>query len=225
MAKAVTFRAVFTGSRLRARLLGCVLPLGFLAIDPFLPPSSLAVCALLALLLFRRWGQPLAILSADVERAAAPMDADVGPLTLERERAGAVLARRTGLPVLVTGGLVTAPPPVGQMMAASMAADFGVPVRWTEDRSATTWENASFSAPMLRQAGISRVYLVTHAWHMRRALLAFRRAGIDAVPAPVRMDPGPRWTLGELVPRTSAWERSFFALHEWLGLLFYMVRS
>jgi uncharacterized SAM-binding protein YcdF (DUF218 family) len=242
------------------------LPLGFLAIDPFLPPSSLAVCALLALLLFRRWGRPLAILvlvplvllsvpivaqvlivsldvpagpvppdgpapgaivilSADVERAAAPMDADVGPLTLERERAGAALARRTGLPVLVTGGLVTAPPPVGQMMAASMAADFGVPVRWTEDRSATTWENASFSAPMLRQAGIGRVYLVTHAWHMRRALLAFRRAGIDAVPAPVRMDPGPRWTLGELVPRTSAWERSFFALHEWLGLLFYMVRS
>ena len=40
--------------------------------------------------------------------------------------------------VLVTGGLVIAPPPVGAMMAASLPADFGVPVRWAETRSATT---------------------------------------------------------------------------------------
>ncbi len=164
------------------------------------------------------------ILSAEVERTAEPDGADIGPLTLERERAGAALHRRTGLPVLVTGGVVTAPPPVAEQMARSLPADFGVPVEWVEPRSATTWENARFSAPMLRAAGIGRVYVVTHAWHMRRAVLAFRRAGLDPVPAVVRTDPWPRWTLSELLPRTSAWRSSYFAAHEWLGLLAYSLR-
>jgi uncharacterized SAM-binding protein YcdF (DUF218 family) len=246
------------------------LPLGFLVIDPFLPPSSLAWLALLALLLLRgrmaRWGRRLAVLllvplivlampivpnslllalnvpaaaippagpapgaivvlSADVYRQAEAPFADIGPLTLERERAGAILARRTGLPILVTGGLVTAPPPVGQMMAASMQADFATPVRWVEDRSATTWENAQFSIPMLRAAGITRVYLVTHDWHMRRAMLAFQHFGMDVVPAPVREEPVPRHSWGEFIPRSTAWGASYFAMHEWVGLLFYRYRG
>lgn len=162
----------------------------------------------------------IVVLSGDVERSLE--GADIGPLTLERERAAAALARRTGLPLLVSGGVVTAPPPVAEMMATSLPADFGIPVRWVESKSLTTWDNARFSVPMLRAAGIERVYLVTHAWHMRRSLLAFRRAGMDGVPAPVRLDPAPRW---DLVPRASAWERSYYALHEWLGLLYYSVRG
>ncbi len=168
--------------------------------------------------------EAIVILSGDVERVAGG-GAEVGPLTLERERAGAALARRTGLPVLVTGGLVTAPPPVAELMAASLAADFGVTVRWVENRSGTTWENAQFSAPLLREGGVRRVYLVTHGWHMRRAVLAFARAGLEVVPAPVRHDPGPRWVADELVPRTSAWLRSYYALHEWAGYLQYRLRS
>ena len=236
------------------------------AVDLWLPPASLALLALLALLLPSRRAprltrslplllliplvalslpvvaasllaaldlpetqpagpppQAIVILSADVERAAgAP--ADIGAMTLERERAGAILAKRTGLPILVTGGVITAPPPLGEMMAASLPADFGVPVRWTEARSATTWENAQFSVPLLKADGITRAYLVTHAWHMRRSVLAFQRAGLDVVPAPVRRDPGPRYTFDEFLPRTSAWMRSYLALHEWAGLVQYRLR-
>lgn len=167
----------------------------------------------------------IVILSAEAELNGGPTRLDVGPLTLERERAGAALARRTGLPVLVTGGLVNGPPPVAAVMAGSMQEDFGVPVTWTELRSPTTWENAHYSAPILRAAGVTRVYLVTHVWHMRRSLLAFRRAGIDAVAAPVRPDVSlpPIWK--DLVPRVSAWQRSYYAVHEWVGLLFYTWRA
>lgn len=169
--------------------------------------------------------QAIVILSADVEWTGVPGQTDLGVLTLERERAGAALHRRTGLPILVTGGLVTAPPPVAAMMARSMSEDFNAPVTWVELRSSTTWENAQFSVPILRGAGIGRVYLVTHAWHMRRALLSFRRAGIEAVPAPVRLDPWPRRSLQELVPRVSAWSRSYRAIHEWVGLVAYGMRG
>lgn len=164
----------------------------------------------------------IVILSADVDRTRD--GTDLGPLTLERERAGAELARRTGLPVLVSGGIVTAPPPVAMMMQGSMARDFNVPVRWAEAASPTTWENARLSAVILRREGIGRVFLVTHAWHMRRSLLAFRRAGLDAVPFVVRSDPWPGYSLLELVPRASAWHRSYYAMHEWIGLLWYWMR-
>jgi uncharacterized SAM-binding protein YcdF (DUF218 family) len=60
---------------------------------------------------------------------------------------------------------------------------------------------------------------------MRRSLLAFRRAGMDAVPVSVRRDPWLNWKPRELVPRTSSWMRSYFALHEWIGLLYYIWRT
>ncbi len=231
-------------------------------VDLLVPPASLALFALLALVLWRRRGRVLAImlltplvllglpvvsmpllaslnlpegagegapeaiviLSADVDRTGVPGGTDLGALTLERERAGAALHRRTGLPVLVTGGLVTAPPPVGLLMAQSLPQDFGIPVRWVEYRSLTTWENAQFSAPMLKADGIGRAYVVTHAWHMRRALVAFQRAGMEVRPATVRPDPWPQFVLSEFFPRVSSWSRSYLALHEWVGLLQYMLR-
>ena len=166
----------------------------------------------------------IVILGGDVQRL--PDDGvTVGPLTLERLRAGAALHRQTGLPILVTGGVVDATSrTVGALMAESLQSDFGVPVRWVEAVSFDTWENASMSQPLLAAAGVKRVLLVTHAWHMRRGLLAFARAGLDAVPAPVRAEMGSRYTPGEFMPRVSAWTNSYFALHEWIGLAWYAVR-
>lgn len=169
--------------------------------------------------------QAIVVLGGDVDRLADPPGATLGSLSLERVRAGAALHRQTGLPVLVTGGIVDdLPLTVGALMAESMTTDFNVPVRWTEAASPTTWENAEYSASMLNAAGISRVYLVTHGWHMRRSLLAFRRVGIEAVPAPVRPDPWPKLRASEFLPRPSAWLGSFFAVHEWVGLAYYAAR-
>ena len=150
----------------------------------------------------------------------------VGHLTLERERAGAMLARKTGLPVLVSGGVIDpGTASLASIMSESLKQDFGVAVTWREDRSKDTWENAAFSAAILRKAGIHSVYLVTHAWHMRRALIAFRAAGLRATAAPVAMDEPPHFGLHSLVPLVSSWQTSFYALHEWVGTAWYMLRA
>jgi len=179
-----------------------------------------------------RAGQPAAqaivILGGEViPDGPRPDQTTVGPLTLQRLRAGAELARATGLPVLVTGGVVSAAgPAVAVLMRRSLAEDFGVPVRWVEPEAGTTWENAKFSAAMLRPLGIRTVFVVTHAWHMRRALIAFRAAGLTPLPAPLAPDPVPlRLAWSVFVPRIGAWQRSYYALHEWIGCAWYALRA
>lgn len=165
------------------------------------------------------------VLGAEAVRAG-PQSHDVGPLSLERLRAGAALHRATGLPVLVTAGpLGDGQAPLAHLMARSLAADFGVTARWVEDRARDTRDNADLSAAMLRASGIGEALVVTHAWHMPRALEAFARQGFPARPAPVRLDGPPTFAAAMLVPRPDQLAMSWFALREWAGRLAYRLRD
>ena len=105
---------------------------------------------------------------------------------LERQRYAARLAKASGLPVLTTGGLhYGTPPSEAQIMADSLRDDSGVAVRWKEEQSRTTWENAQMTADILLAQGIKRVVVVTQAWHMPRSVWCFEQAGFEVVPAPV----------------------------------------
>jgi uncharacterized SAM-binding protein YcdF (DUF218 family) len=168
----------------------------------------------------------IVVLSAEVARGEDGLE--VGPLTLERIRAGAAVHRRTGLPLLVTGGAAEpGTTPLAELMRRSLAADFGVPVRWVEPRALDTAQNAAFSAAMLRESGVCAAYVVTHAWHLPRALEAFgRHPGVVALPAPVRfrrMPGGDRFS--DYVPRVDRLTDSWFALREWAGRLVYAIRD
>lgn len=169
---------------------------------------------------------PGAIVVLGAEAARTQTGLEVGPLTLERLRAGAALQRRTGLPLLVTGGpLAPGDAPIAVAMAATLRADFGVPVRWVEARARDTRENADYSAALLRDSGIGSAYVVTHGWHLPRALWSFARSGFPAQPAPVRLDRLPSPGYGRWLPRPDALARSWFALREWAGRLVYALRD
>lgn len=147
-------------------------------------------------------------------------------LTLERVRYGAHLARRTGLPLLVSGGGSSDETAEAILIEAALEEDFGLPVRWVEARSRDTRENARFSAQMLRAAGVSHVLLVTHAMHMPRARRAFEAAGLTVTPAPTGWlanhgdADGRAFLPGELPNANSAYA-GWFALHEAIGRLAY----
>jgi uncharacterized SAM-binding protein YcdF (DUF218 family) len=169
---------------------------------------------------------PRAIVILSAEAAWRVDGPDLGPLTLERLRAGAALARRTGLPVLVTGGVPGwGAPPLADLMAASLRDEFGIPVRWVEARSRDTRENALFSARVLAAEGITAGYVVTHAWHLPRTLDAFARAGFTALPAPVGLDRTPDGRATDWIPRTDHLNQSWLMLREWLGRIVYAVRD
>ena len=148
----------------------------------------------------------------------------VNAITLQRLSYGARLHRETGLPVLTTGGAVNKHVPEGVLMAKRMQADFQVPVRWAEGRAINTYENARFSADILKRAGIRRIYLVTHAWHMRRSVMAFRSAGLDVIPAPMAFTTRYRNDVFAFLPSAAGLKEAYIFTHELIGLLWYRMR-
>ncbi len=150
----------------------------------------------------------------------------VGATTLVRLRYAAKLQRETGKPVLVTGGK-----PLGndlseaQQMKSVLEQEFNVPVRWVEDTSDNTLENARYSHQLLQQAGIKRIYLVTHAWHIPRAAMAFQAAGFEVVPAPTAYTTRYRTNLFSFLPHAEGLRNSRIFMHELIGLLWYRLQS
>ena len=142
----------------------------------------------------------------------------ISALALERLRAGARLARERGLPVLVSGGVVWDGKPEADLMKHALA-EYGVAVRWVEARSRDTGDNARESAQRLRAEGITRVALVTHAFHMRRSMEQFRRAGLTPIAAPTIVRRPPDVDASDFIPNMRALQQSGYALHEWLGWL------
>jgi uncharacterized SAM-binding protein YcdF (DUF218 family) len=150
----------------------------------------------------------------------------VGPLGLERVRYAAWLQRKTGVPILVSGGA-----PGGERsaeadhMKAVLVDEFKANVKWVERESRTTLENAELSQKLLAAAKIKHVYLVTQAWHMRRAARAFESVGIQVTPAPTGFQILTRREREQAAYLPSAWgmQLTSLALRErlaywWAGL-------
>ena len=169
--------------------------------------------------------EAIVVLGAD-EYSSAPeygQTDTVGQLSLERIRYAAWLHRATGgVPLLTAGGkLRRRGTPVGETMATALREEFGVPVRWVENASTTTYENTKFSAEILRDAGVGKIYLVTSASHMRRSVATFEAFGFQVVPAPTNLTPPIGPVIGDFVPRAKSLHHSSFAFYEWIGLVWY----
>lgn len=142
--------------------------------------------------------------------------------TLGRLRYAAHLQRQTDLPLLVTGG---APDGGGESEAAVMARvlekEFNVPVRFKEEASRNTAESGALSASVLREAGIERILLVTDAIHMPRAQQVFRKQGLQVLAAPTYYHSHGKLEPQDFIPGARGFRLTHYALHEWIGMLWY----
>lgn len=90
------------------------------------------------------------------------------------------------------------------------------------DNTAT---EAAAVAERMKAGGRNRVILVTTGWHMPRAMLLFRKAGVDALPFPVdlRTERARAIGLGDFVPNASSWLMTETAIRECYGYAFYRI--
>lgn len=105
---------------------------------------------------------------------------------------------------------------------ATLAEQLGIPATSirTETRSRTTWQNAQFVAAMEPPID-KRIWLVTSALHMPRALYAFRSAGFDPCSWPGDYRYRSPFNVSYFLPGSSAIVKSEAALHEFAGELGY----
>ena len=150
----------------------------------------------------------------------------VSEASLQRVRYAAKLYRESGALILVSGGK-----PLGnnlseaQQMKRVLVDEFHVPVTWTEDSSDNTWESARESRTLLQPSNVKRIALVTHAWHMARAAVAFKAAGFDVIPAPTAYTTRYQIDLLDFIPNANALRDSKIFMHEVIGMIWYRLKS
>jgi uncharacterized SAM-binding protein YcdF (DUF218 family) len=205
-------------------LSGCVAVAQWMSYALLQPPVALSAQRVQALRASANPATASGVLGGGLEPLAPEYGtANLAYQSLERLRYGVWLGRQTGLPVAFSGGVGWAQPdamPEARIAANIAATEFGRPLRWVEDQSRDTRENAGRTIALLRPAGIRHIVLVTHGWHMPRAVRAFRDAAgpdIRIEPAPMALARGTDRPVLDWMPSTKGLGDVRHILREWLG--------
>lgn len=165
-------------------------------------------------------GGGIADRAPDLSGTGAPSDA-----MLARIVTAVRLQKRLGVPVIVSGGNAFDGKAAEAPIARRILIDLGVPADRVipEERSRDTRENAAYTAEIARRAGYRDPVLVTSAFHMRRAAMEFRRAGLAATPCPAAFQTwaGKEYGPEEFLPDGAFLHRSSAAIRERAALLVY----
>jgi uncharacterized SAM-binding protein YcdF (DUF218 family) len=111
-----------------------------------------------------------------------PRDGRPGSAIERRVEVGVALLASGAAPFLVMSGGGDGPRAEADVMR-DLAVQLGAPetALLLERQSRNTLENATSSAVLLKARGLQRVILVTERYHLFRARLLFRSAGLDVV--------------------------------------------
>jgi len=169
----------------------------------------------------------IVVLSGGTYFNAPEYDGDtVSTASLQRVRYAAKLYRDFKIPILLTGGTpLDSSISEAELMKRVLEQEFNTPVQWIEERSDNTLESARNSYQLLQKSGIKRIYLVTHAWHMPRAVHAFQEAGFEVIAAPTAFTTRYQNDLLAFIPSANALRDSQIYLHEMIGILWYRLKS
>lgn len=170
-------------------------------------------------------GDVIILLGGGVNDGAPDFDA-VGTLSeeaLARLVAAVRLQKKLRIPVIASGGAAYDHIKNSEAkIARRFMIDLGVPSDQIilEDRSRDTFENAVNSGAICRQQGFQKPILVTSAFHMKRALLNFEKAGINVNPFPAnfRTWENRRYGWADFLP--GEFEDTQIAVKEYLGLIY-----
>jgi uncharacterized SAM-binding protein YcdF (DUF218 family) len=151
-------------------------------------------------------------------------EASASAETLTRLRYAVHLHKQTGKPLLLSGGSPSGSgTSEGEQMNTALR-DFGVTAKWVESTSNNTLESARYTQKTLKRAGIDRVYIVTHAWHMPRSKMAFQNAGLQVVPAPTYYTGSRQIMLPDFFPSASGMLNTYAFFHEIAGIAWYRLK-
>ncbi|SJZ30604.1 YdcF family protein [Selenihalanaerobacter shriftii] len=156
-----------------------------------------------------------------------PNGMQIGRTTLKRLYSGWRLHKKTGLKLVVSGGVV--PGAKSGSVAETMKKvlkDWGVADNQiiTENESKNTWQNAVNTSALLKDLDYEKIILVTSATHMKRSMYSFKKNWKSELkPAPADYILDRDISILDFLPNKESLDNSLTALHEWVGLLWYLI--
>ena len=188
------------------------------------PPGALGADRIRELKALPRGAAAIVMLGGGMEPFAPEYGvSSLNHASLERLRYGIWLGRQTGLPLAFSGGVGWAQKdgkPEARVAAQIAASEFGQPLKWVEENSRDTRENAIRTVALLRPAGIRHIVLVTHGWHMPRAVKAFETAAAGESriePAPIGLAQSNEIPILSWIPSSAGQSAVRSILREVLG--------
>ena len=167
--------------------------------------------------------QAIVVLGGGVDTGQPDGIQQLNPSALDRLRHGVELSRKTGIPILVTGGKgwgAVAESDSEATISKRVALEvFHYQIKWTESDSRDTRENARNSKELLSKEGLNKIALVTHSWHMPRSMKAFQKEGFKVTAAPMGFVGGKNFKLMSLFPSINAFQTNCTILRELVALL------
>lgn len=168
----------------------------------------------------------LVLTAGSFRRTRTGYEARIGEEGWERLQAGIRLYEKTGGRLMFSG----APSPDGRSSVAGTMAEvarrLGVPADHVlvEEKSTNTYENIVFSKAMLKGRP-GRVWLVTSALRMPRAMAVATKQELDAIAYPCDFRGDQRSTWRAWMPANHSPLSLERNLHEIVGLLMYRMRN
>lgn len=160
----------------------------------------------------------------------------------ERVIYAAYLYKQAKAPIIVASGgnldFIGPQPTTPASDMANLLSFMGIPKQaiLLEDKSQNTYENALFSARLLKSKNIHQIILVTSAMHMPRSVALFEKQGIQVIPAPADFSVTQTgWNdltrarissqLINLLPSSSNLNMTTNVMKEYLGILAYRLNG
>jgi uncharacterized SAM-binding protein YcdF (DUF218 family) len=138
------------------------------------------------------------------------------------------LYRRYNIPVIITSGKVYPEGEAGAPVDKRIMVDLGVdPTNIiVEKKSRNTYENARYAAMICQDLGYKKPILLTAAYHLKRARMAFQPTGLTTTPFPAYRysSDNPAFFWRSFLPCHNSFETSCVAIREYLGILYYTIR-
>ena len=144
----------------------------------------------------------------------------------KREVYGFYLAKEKNLPIVFSGEGIHEESLLAKedFKKLSKMSDYNATIFY-EDSSLNTEQNAKYTAKLFEEKNMSKsIYLVTSAYHMKRAAFWFKRYSFVVTTKPInKLVQEPKFF--SYLPKMRALENSYKAIHEYLGLLFYVIKE
>jgi uncharacterized SAM-binding protein YcdF (DUF218 family) len=173
----------------------------------------------------RPTGDVILLLGAGVYDKAKDLTGTGAPsnAALSRLVTATRIQRILHVPIIVSGGKIYDFSTAEASILKRFLVDLGVPDHMViiEDQSKDTIENAQNTAEICKRNGYVRPILVTSAYHMKRSVMSFARAGLNVLPFPAGFRSWENRSYGITDYLPSSLGTTRFALKEYLGLFVY----